>query len=127
MVDRSSPAITPDFFVPSMRIALICFRLVSRVSGKPEQRIVANSTNSLEYSGEWRRILENRSKQDRHRNIVELAFPAKKHRPLSGQKVFLNIISPVFSHYLELFATIRYSGFPDTPRFPLFDLIHCEA
>lgn len=92
MVHRSSPAITPDFFAPSMRIALICFRLVSRVSGKPEQRIVANS-------GEWRRILENRSKQDRHR-------------------------------YLGLFATIPtilYSGFPDTPRFPLFDLIHCEA
>ena len=84
------------------------------VSGKPEQRIVANNEQQIvrtmrrvwnsANNGEQSRIVANRSKWGTQNLGVNLAatwngiFPAKKHRCFSGHKVFLNVISQGFNH-----------------------------
>ena len=59
----------------------------TRIANSHEERIVRIVVNSSKYV----------TPSSPPRNIVESDFPAKKHRRLSGQKVFLNIISPVFT------------------------------
>ena len=71
------------------RIVRIVQIVSNSANNGKQSRIVANSDKSqlMGYPESW----------SQPRSNVEWDFPAKKHRCLSGQKVFLNVISQGFN------------------------------